>query len=340
MTLRTFDIGGDKPAPYLHLPAEPNPFLGYRGARLYDEFGEMLKTQLRAMFRAAAHGPLRIMAPMIAITRGNGTLPCRRRGSARASFTLCEVPVGMMIEVPSAAFALPEFAPNADFFSLGTNDLLQYFLAVDRDNARVAVLSSPLHPSFLRFLRHIVDTRARVGEAGRAVRRIRGTHGGAADAARPRTRQPEPRRAPRARGQGGTRRARCRRVPPPTRRGIGVRPPRRRRIAPAGTAARELGAAAAGGRSRGDGFHEPDETRGRQGTRGPNGLCRAARRRSGGRGSRVAARGNVFHRLRVRFRGSALPVERRGHGVDCAGPAARAGRVGDRSTGSRCGSSF
>jgi fructose-specific PTS system IIA-like component len=156
VTLRTFDIGGDKPVPYLNLPAEANPFLGYRGARLYEQFGELLKTQLRAMLRAAAHGPVRIMAPMIACPEEMRAF----RGvvdEIRANFPPAEVLVGMMIEVPSAAFALGEFARHADFFSLGTNDLLQYFFAVDRDNSRVGPISSAFHPAFLRLLRQIVD---------------------------------------------------------------------------------------------------------------------------------------------------------------------------------------
>ncbi len=162
VTLRTFDIGGDKPAPYLHLPTETNPFLGYRGARLYDDFADLLKTQLRAIFRAAAHGPVRIMAPMIAVPEEMARFRAVVE-DVRADFPPCEVPVGMMIEIPSAAYALPEFAPYADFFSLGTNDLLQYFLAADRDNGRVAALSSPWHPAFLRCLRQIVGEAHRLG---------------------------------------------------------------------------------------------------------------------------------------------------------------------------------
>jgi fructose-specific PTS system IIA-like component len=162
VTLRTFDIGGDKPAAYLNLPVEANPFLGYRGARLYGQFGELLKSQLRAIFRAAADGPVRIMAPMIACPEEMRAF----RGMVeeiRANFPGAEVLIGMMIEVPSAAFALGEFAREADFFSLGTNDLLQYFFAVDRDNARVASISSAFEPSFLRFLRHIVEAAHRHG---------------------------------------------------------------------------------------------------------------------------------------------------------------------------------
>ena len=156
VTLRTFDIGGDKPVPYLNLPVEANPFLGHRGARLYDEFSALLKTQLRAIFRAAAHGSVRIMAPMIACPEEMRAFRETVEG-VRADFPGADVPVGMMIEVPSIAFAIGDCARHADFFSLGTNDLTQYFLAADRDNARVAPLYSAFHPSFLRLLRHIVD---------------------------------------------------------------------------------------------------------------------------------------------------------------------------------------
>ncbi|MBC8011126.1 MAG: PTS sugar transporter subunit IIA, partial [Burkholderiales bacterium] len=156
VTLRTFDIGGDKPVPYLNLPTEANPFLGHRGARLYDEFAGLLKTQLRAIFRAAAHGSVRIMAPMIACPEEMRAFR-ETVDAVRADFPGVDVPVGMMIEVPSIAFAIGDCARFADFFSLGTNDLTQYFLATDRDNARVAPLYSAFHPAFLRLLRHIVD---------------------------------------------------------------------------------------------------------------------------------------------------------------------------------------
>jgi phosphoenolpyruvate-protein phosphotransferase len=163
VTLRTFDIGGDKPISYLNLPTEMNPFLGYRGARLYKEFRGLLKTQLRAIFRAAAHGSLKIMAPMISCPEEMREFRAAVE-EVRMDFPSADVPIGMMIEVPAVGFALADFAPEADFFSLGTNDLLQYFLAMDRDNARVASLSSAFHPSFLRFLRHIVTDAHRYGK--------------------------------------------------------------------------------------------------------------------------------------------------------------------------------
>ena len=156
VTFRTFDIGGDKPAPYLDLPGEANPFLGYRGARLYGRFAGLLETQLRAIFRAAAHGPVRIMAPMIACPEEMRQFR-EKVDEVGANFSVSGVFTGMMIEVPSTAFALAEFAAAADFFSLGTNDLLQYFFAVDRDNAQVAAVSSAFQPSFLRLLRQIVE---------------------------------------------------------------------------------------------------------------------------------------------------------------------------------------
>ena len=156
VTLRTFDFGGDKPVPYLNLPVEKNPFLGNRGARLYPRWNDLLRTQLRAVFRAASIGKIRLMAPMI-------TCPEEMRAfraavdEARADFPGTEVPVGMMIEVPAAACALEDFAAHADFFSIGTNDLAQYFLAADRDNPYVSTLYSAYHPSFLRLLRHVVE---------------------------------------------------------------------------------------------------------------------------------------------------------------------------------------
>ncbi len=162
VVIRTFDIGGDKPVPYLQLAAEANPFLGFRGARLYGSFADLLRTQIRAILRASVHGNLKIMAPMIAcpeemrafraaVEAAREELRTESRPDGAA------VPVGMMLEVPSAVFALPELAGVADFFSLGTNDLAQYFLAADRDNDRLAELYSWTHPAFLRLLRQAVE---------------------------------------------------------------------------------------------------------------------------------------------------------------------------------------
>ncbi len=160
--IRTFDLGGDKNAPYLNLPEEENPFLGYRGVRIYNEHHELLQAQLRAILRASAFGHIQVMAPMIssleevlqfkaAISEAKQVL--RRKGIAFQS----DLPVGIMIEVPSAAFILDELCAEVDFFSLGTNDLNQYFLAADRNNPKIADLTDALHPGFLRFLKQIVD---------------------------------------------------------------------------------------------------------------------------------------------------------------------------------------
>lgn len=154
--LRTFDIGGDKPVAYLKLPVEPNPFLGSRGARIYGEFGALLTAQLRAAFRAAAHGRISIMAPMIACAEEMRAFRAAV-DAVRADFSGADVPVGVMLEIPSAVFAVPELAAHADFFSLGTNDLAQYFLAADRDNGAVAELHAGFHPTFLRLLRLAVE---------------------------------------------------------------------------------------------------------------------------------------------------------------------------------------
>lgn len=160
--IRTFDIGGDKPAAYLDMPVEENPFLGVRGLRLYPRHEGMLATQLRAIVRASALGPVRVMAPMVAtpeeaawfrgeVQRAQESL--EREGAAfdRA------MPVGIMVEIPAVAFALEHIARHADFFSIGTNDLCQYWMAVDRGNAGVAPLYNARQPSFLRLLKAIVD---------------------------------------------------------------------------------------------------------------------------------------------------------------------------------------
>jgi fructose-specific PTS system IIA-like component len=158
---RTFDIGGDKKLPFLDLPRETNPFLGYRGARIYGEHHELLQTQLRAVLRASLHGRVQVMAPMISSLH---ELRAFKRDLAEAkqylqdrNIPLAErVPVGMMIEVPSTAFILDQLCSEVDFFSIGTNDLAQYFLAVDRENFKVAPLFDVLHPGFVRLLKLIV----------------------------------------------------------------------------------------------------------------------------------------------------------------------------------------
>jgi fructose-specific PTS system IIA-like component len=160
--VRTLDIGGDKPLAALPLPSEPNPFLGYRGVRIYEEHPEVLRSQLRAILRASADGTLQIMVPMIATTEEVVTFKrilaevkeeLRRDKLAFAD----DIRMGIMIEVPSVVFALNAVCRQIDFVSIGTNDLAQYFFAADRGNDRVAEIGSVRHPAFLGLLKVIVD---------------------------------------------------------------------------------------------------------------------------------------------------------------------------------------
>ena len=155
--VRTLDIGGDKPLPYLDLPREENPFLGVRAVRFYGEHKELIRCQLRAILRAARHGNVKIMVPMVS---GLPEVRLVRRLLAEAGAELRErkipyakkIEIGIMVETPAAALSLDHLGGEADFFSVGSNDLLQYFLAVDRGNARLGDLYDPLHPAFLRLL--------------------------------------------------------------------------------------------------------------------------------------------------------------------------------------------
>ena len=159
--VRTFDVGGDKPIPFLPFPGEANPFLGVRGLRVYEKFPAIIRTQLRAILRAAVHGPLKIMFPMITAVdeavRAREWLDEARAGLAEEGLPhRPDVEAGMMVEVPSAALLLDRFAAHVDFFSVGTNDLAQYVFAADRGNPHVRGLSQPLEPAFLRLLRQAV----------------------------------------------------------------------------------------------------------------------------------------------------------------------------------------
>ncbi len=160
--VRTLDVGGDKPLPYLSLPKEENPFLGYRAVRIYREFEGLFRSQIRALVRASAFGRLQVMIPMVscldevAWVREVIADEQARLAAAGVAFDR-DMPVGAMIEVPSAAFLLGALAGTLDFFSVGTNDLLQYFLACDRGHPRLASLANPLEPPFLRLLDRIVS---------------------------------------------------------------------------------------------------------------------------------------------------------------------------------------
>lgn len=158
--IRTFDIGGDKPAAYLNMPEEENPFLGVRGLRLYQEHGEVFRSQLRAILRAALIGPVKIMAPMVSTPEEAAWFRERveaTRGELSATgIDTPSVPIGIMVEVPAVAMVMDQLCEVVDFFSIGTNDLCQYWMAADRGNAGVARLYDARRPSFLRLLAAIV----------------------------------------------------------------------------------------------------------------------------------------------------------------------------------------
>ena len=163
--IRTFDLGGDKFPLFLQMPTEENPFLGWRAIRVCLDLPDMFRAQLRALLRASAHGDLRIMLPLINDVREvqlTRQLLEEEELSLRAAGVAFNTgyKVGIMIETPAAAMTAAELARYSDFFSIGTNDLVQYTLAVDRGNARLAPLYTPFHPSVLRLIN-------RTAQAGR-----------------------------------------------------------------------------------------------------------------------------------------------------------------------------
>lgn len=167
--IRTMDIGGDKQLPYLELPEEMNPFLGFRAIRVSLDRDDLFRTQLRALLRASAYGRLGIMFPMISniaeFRQAKAVLEEEKEKLQSEGIKIGDdLEVGIMIEIPAAAVLADQFAKEVDFFSIGTNDLIQYSMAADRLNERVSYLYQPYNPSVLRLIKFVIDASHKEGK--------------------------------------------------------------------------------------------------------------------------------------------------------------------------------
>ncbi|GGE69524.1 phosphotransferase system enzyme I (PtsI) [Priestia taiwanensis] len=169
VVVRTLDIGGDKELSYLHLPKEMNPFLGYRAIRMCLDQQDIFRTQLRALLRASVYGDLKIMFPMIATLdefRAAKAVLEEEKAKLVAEGTQVSdsIEVGMMVEIPASAVIADLFAKEVDFFSIGTNDLIQYTMAADRMNEQVSYLYQPYNPAILRLVKMVIDAANKEGK--------------------------------------------------------------------------------------------------------------------------------------------------------------------------------
>ncbi|MEE6452058.1 phosphoenolpyruvate--protein phosphotransferase [Gottfriedia acidiceleris] len=169
VVVRTLDIGGDKELSYLHLPKEMNPFLGYRAIRLCLDQKEIFRTQLRALLRASVYGNLKIMFPMIAtldeFRAAKAVLLEEKEQLLNENVQVSDnIEIGMMVEIPASAVLADVFAKEVDFFSIGTNDLIQYTMAADRMNEQVSYLYQPYNPSILRLVKMVIDAANKEGK--------------------------------------------------------------------------------------------------------------------------------------------------------------------------------